>query len=252
MIEQVTPYLPYYPYLLGALLVFSVLLLLVAWYNLHRRRTAEMWRKRHDSGKRGSRLLWTGLTLFTTTTVISLFSGAAIFALGWERVFFPPHNPYGVRGVAVSYLPSPTRDDTDMDTLLATLNVTPPASPQPAANDVQLDILTLGEDITAHGTPLRTGATFPPDVGTLYIFIHYANMTPGAVWAYVLYHNGQPVWGDASLWALGETGTSYLTFHHPDAYAPGDYDIALFVGDTIMTRHHFTIGSSEDDRSLDR
>ncbi|MEM6284701.1 MAG: hypothetical protein AAF787_21105 [Chloroflexota bacterium] len=152
MLRQITPYLPYYPYVLGGLLVLSVLLLLFAAYNLRRRRTAPVWRQRHDAGKMGGRLLFTGIAMLFSTVIVGVFSGVVIYAFDYTDEFFPPANPYGLSGVALQYIgtptvepttepPSPTPTETATD-IPPTPSFTPTATPFPTEPATQTPLPT--------------------------------------------------------------------------------------------------------------
>lgn len=241
MIDWLTPYLPYYPYLMGGLMGFALLLLLVAWYNVRRGYTADVWRVRHNSGKRGGRLLFVSLALLATTTLISGFSAVAIFSFGWQQAFFPPHNPYGVRGVAISYLPTPTRNDAGLMPLLDDLEIAPPATRAPSPPDAAIDIIAVDSAISAEGAPLNPRRTFTPDVQALHFFITYHNMADGALWAYTIHQDGQLMWARAALWQLGDAGTGHFTFRRAEGFPPGAYEIWVFAGERVVEQHTFRV-----------
>ncbi|MEL6272906.1 MAG: hypothetical protein AAFU54_16490 [Chloroflexota bacterium] len=160
MLRQITPYLPYFPYIVGGAFVLSVLLLLLAAYNLRRRRTALVWRQRHDAGKLGGRLLFTGVTMLFSSVIIGVFSGVVIYAFDYTDEFFPPRNPYGLSGVALQYIGTPTVDPT---TAVPTETATQTHTPPPTASPTMTSTPPPPTDIPATQTPLPTAPpTEPP------------------------------------------------------------------------------------------
>lgn len=99
-------YLRYIPYALAGLLALEVALLLVALYNIRLRRRGEVWRVRHNAGKRGGRLLLIGVVSLTFTLAVSVFGGVAVVSLGYQTLFFPPEQPYGVAATVLTRTPS--------------------------------------------------------------------------------------------------------------------------------------------------
>ncbi len=218
MIERLTPYFPYYPYLLAGLLLLAVLLLLGALYSFWRQRTASVWRTRHDAGKRVGRLLVAGGGLLAGTLVVSVFSAAVIISLDYEDAFFPPNNPYGVRGVAVSALPTPT-----------------------PSLDLSLDITALDDAITADETPVNPRARFQAPVERLHVFITYRGMTNNMPWATVLYRDDEPVLQQSAVWRLGRRGQDSFTLEPPDGLPAGSYTLQISVAGRVVADASFLV-----------
>lgn len=268
MIRQLTPYLPYYPYLLGGLLGISVLLLLVAFYNLWRQRTAEMWRKRHDAGKLGGRLLGISLVMLGGTTLVSVFSGVVIYSFDYVDAFFPPRNPYGVRGVALSYLPTetptPTLDTSAEGTPSATptptlprptvpivtptptpdplraLGITPPPAEQEPLPGAALGVVGVSDQPADAAVQLNS-RTLMANTDALYVWVDYEDMAQGVPWAQVLFHGGVPMQGAAEVWTLDAAGTQAFTFTNPNGFPTGRYEVRLYLDGEMVHSYRFAL-----------
>lgn len=305
MIDLLQPYFPYYPPLLAAILALSVLLLLIALYNLRRQRTAAVWRVRHDSGKRGSKLLFTSLTMMISTLFVGVISGVAIVALGYENEFFPPRSPYDVVGVSVADLPTPTdlprhtatptatladavivtavlpvtatptvtasQTPTATDppptatatavpptntqqaavfptnttvptaTTIPTLTLTPTIAVQSLPPGVALRVIAIDDQLSANQTPVNPRLRFAAGVQQLYFFISYSGMTDGTSWSRVIYQEGEPILGGASAWTWGTEGANFFTLRSQGGFAPGDYEIRLYLDGGVAHRAAFTV-----------
>lgn len=260
MIRQLSPYLPYYPYLLGALFLIAFLLMLVAGYYLWRQRSAEVWRKRHDAGVVGGRLLFTSLTMMGIVSVVSVFSGVLIYSFDYVEAFFPPRNPYGVQGVALSSLPTPTDPEptqppftpthdrptvppvtaTPTPNPLATLGITLPNADVAAAADANLSILTVSNLENDTLTP-RTSRTLAWGTRDLFFWVEYTNVDEGVVWSPVLYYNGAPTQAWADTWTLDADGSQQFRFSNRGRFAPGRYEIRLYLAEALVDRYTFAI-----------
>jgi len=53
-----------------------------------------------------------------------------------------------------------------------------------------------------------------------------------------------PVQGQAYLWSQGSEGDSFFFFGSADGYAPGSYEVRLFLGNTEVSRFPFVIEPS--------
>ena len=221
MLDRLQPYFPYYPYLLGGLLVAGAVLLLLAVFLLWRTRTASVWRTRHDAGKLGGRLLLVSLMWLGAVTVISGFSAAVIYALDLEDAFLPPSRPYGLRGVAVNALQTAT-----------------PTQPR-EVEIVGLDTTVSGQNASVE---LRPRLTAPVD--TIYVFIRYRGMDDNLPWTVRLTRNGEVMQEQSAVWRLGQRGQDFFPLEHEQGFPVGRYNLELRVSDETVARWQFFI----DDR----
>lgn len=218
MIEQLTPYFPYYPYLLAGLLALALLLLLGALYSFWRQRAASVWRTRHDASKRVGTLLVAGGALLAGTLVVGGFSAAVIVSLDYEDAFFPPSNPYGLRGVAVSALPTPT-----------------------PSLDLSLEITALDNTVTADGAPVNPRTRFRTPLDQLHVFITYQGMADDMPWATVLYRDDNPVQQQSAVWRLGRRGQDSFTLAPPDGLPAGSYTLQILVAGRVVADVSFLV-----------
>lgn len=269
MLSRIVPYLPLYPYLLAGLFGLSLVLLLAAVYNLWRTRTADVWRVRHDSGKRGGRLLVISLSMLGGTTVLSVFSGVIIVSFGYVNEFFPPRSTLDVSGVAITYLPtptptlvgvaaSPTPNGAPLPTLpviptapaatpvptvapLVQLGITIPQASQTPPAEAQLWVHTVANEINDAATPTGAADVLPVGTRQMHVIMDYAGMQNGVQWSWVLYREGAPVKGGAYLWTMGESGTHTFTLREAQGYPSGAYQLRLFLGQAPVADYAITV-----------
>lgn len=212
------PYLQYYPYVLAGLLIFGLVLLFIALYNIYlHKRGDKLWRVRHDAGKRGSRLLLVSIVLLLSTLVVSFFSAVVIVSLGYEMTFFPPDNPYDVSGVAMSSLTTPTVSDTTLTVIAADT--------------------TISDSQTAN----NPRNTFDEGISRLYFFIAYQNIPVGSTWSRTLTHDDRLIQSSEHPWVLEPSGTGFFFFDNPAGYPTGAYQVTLYVDGVQQDTFDFSI-----------
>ncbi len=180
MIDQIAPYLPYIPYVVGGWFGLSLVLLLGAVYNLWRRKTAVIWRNRHKADQRGQRLLFRSLANLIASTMVIILGGSVILSFGYVEEFFPPRSPYDVSGVAVAVLLSPTNNGDSNDAATATMyptlatvaaqvreNPSPSATRTPRPTRTATLTATPSPTIDATPTPTQTPTITPTATETL-------------------------------------------------------------------------------------
>lgn len=140
--------------------------------------------------------------------------------------------------------PTPTDTVTPSATYEAVLNVAPPLAHVTARPGALVEVTAADDAISANQTPLQPRSVFAAGVNRLYFFFIYRNMTDGAAWSRVLYRDSVPVQGQAYLWSLGAEGASFFFFGSADGYAPGSYEVRLFLGEREVSRFPFTIEES--------
>ncbi len=108
--------------------------------------------------------------------------------------------------------------------------VPPPVStvtPQPNA---AIRITALDDQISNSLTPVNPRAAFRAGTTRIYFFVEFTDMTRGVLWRRELYRNAVLIDSGSYLWGLEPAGTSYFFFGNDRGFAPGDYDIRLFIG----------------------
>ena len=135
--------------------------------------------------------------------------------------------------------PMPTRPYTLPETAL-----TPQPGATPAGESARITFLTLalGEE---NDQPVEPGSEFAPGDHRVYLFFEYQGMTRGVVWTYGWYREGDYLAGDTRLWTLGESGTTYLYFKPPAGYAPGIYEVRVWIEDRFQGVAQFRIVAPE-------
>ncbi len=137
--------------------------------------------------------------------------------------------------------PTPTITFTPSPTFEVTLRLTPLPNSRTARQNARIQIIAADATVTRNQTPVEPRAQFPAGIRRIYLFINYEQMDNGVGWSRVLYREGIPVQGQAYLWSLGEAGGSYFFFGHENGYAPGSYEVRLYLGDNEMSRFSFII-----------
>ncbi len=224
MIEIV---LPIVPYILGGLLALAFAMLLFAAWLLRRQRTAAMWRKRHDAGKLGGRLLLTGLLLFGFSAISGLLIGLLAVAFDQTDEFFPRRRDDGLVGVVVpTTAPRPTTQPI--------ARITPTAA-------VLLEVTVVDDGLTSNGNPVdgQLSAGQP----NIYVFFRY-RAVDAPTWTRTLLRDGQVLQESTHAWILGEMGSGHFTFEETDGFLPGDYEVRLTVFGQPAQTYSFKIKES--------
>ena len=139
---------------------------------------------------------------------------------------------------------TPTETFTPTATYETVLNLAPPRALVTARPSARVEVIAADDTISANLTPIQPRTTFPAGVKRLYFFFVFRNMSNGAAWARVLYRDGVPVQGQSYLWSQGSQGDSFFFFGSSDGYAPGSYEVRLFLGETEVSRFPFVIEPS--------
>lgn len=140
---------------------------------------------------------------------------------------------------------TPTLTATPTATYEAVLNLLPPPALVTARPGALVEVAAADDAISANQTPLQPRSVFVAGVDRLYFFIIYRDMTDGAAWSRVLYRDGVPIQGQAYLWSLGAEGASFFFFGSADGYAPGSYEVRMFLGEREISRFPFTVEAAQ-------
>jgi hypothetical protein len=140
---------------------------------------------------------------------------------------------------------TPTLTLTPSPTYEAVLNLAAPSALVTARPGALVEVTAADDAISANQTPLQPRAVFAAGTDRLYFFISYRNMTDGAAWSRVLYRDGVPVQGQAYLWSMGAEGASFFFFGSADGYAPGSYEVRMFLGEREVSRFPFVVSADQ-------
>ena len=70
---------------------------------------------------------------------------------------------------------------------------------------------------------------------TIYATFSYEGMNDGLVWAWVWRYNGAVVSGGNERWNYGVDGPGYIFLEPEDGFAPGEYDLQIWVNGELLT-----------------
>ncbi|MBM4423276.1 MAG: hypothetical protein FJ030_07775 [Chloroflexi bacterium] len=143
--------------------------------------------------------------------------------------------------------PSPTLIPSETPTpgYPAQLITNIPEATVTANPDAIIGLITVAVDQTESGQPI--GASFQFDASTLTKLValySYDRMTNGAQTSTVWYRDGIPIYIDTALWQGGTGGSTVVGDVCPleaCLFLPGNYRVAVFVGDQLKRSVDFTI-----------
>jgi hypothetical protein len=69
----------------------------------------------------------------------------------------------------------------------------------------------------------------------------YTQMTPGVMWAHVWMRGETFVRGEIKLWGGRASGRTYVYVNPREGWAPGDYEVRLFLGERLVRRGRFRV-----------
>lgn len=139
--------------------------------------------------------------------------------------------------------PSATPTTTATLSPLARVGVTPPTAAAPLNNGAALRVVAVDDEMTDAGVPVDPATRFPVGVPALHFFTSYRELSPGVVWAWVLYRNGVPVEGAAAVWGDSANGLDWFTYAVPGGYLAGEYEMRLFLNTQQVSRYTFTVAA---------
>ena len=122
-------------------------------------------------------------------------------------------------------------------------------TPQP---DAVIGLITVARDQTENGQPI--GAAFEFDASTLTKLLAmytYDRMTNGVQSTTIWYRDGVPIYIDTALWVGGTGGPAVDECPLEQCqFLPGNYRVAVFVGDQLKRFADFTITGTPPTRTL--
>lgn len=256
------------PYITGMLFLFALLVFLVSARLFRRSRTDVFWRRRRQAGRRGWHLFLAAFGILITSGLSCALTLAVAVApdqneptparvgITGTAVSFPPTATETAAATPSATLPAvndtPSRSPTQIPatptpvvimittTPIVVPTVTPfptftPNAPPLEANatprpNARIVITALDDRISDAFAPVNPRTTFSAGTERIYMFVEFRNMAPGVLWTHNLYRDGELVDGNTYLWGLETDGQGYFFFGSDDGFAPGNYEIRLFIG----------------------
>lgn len=115
-----------------------------------------------------------------------------------------------------------------------------------AAVNANMILYAIDDEISAEWEPVEAAEIFGPDVGRLYFFLRYENMTRGVAWRWELERDGDVVGGRTLLWGAEGSGQTFFFLRLADGFAPGIYDLRIFIGDDDAANTTIMFAINED------
>ena len=245
------------PYITGVFFLLALLLLVLSLRWFRRSRTDVFWRRRRDAGQRGWRTFVLSAVLIILGTVSCVFTVFSALMNDDEPTPAPTeiltgqsptplpdaaharpdrypgclHRPKPRRHVIVIVTATPGSTPTETSFPTFTPIVTPLVSDVTPLPDAAIRITALDDQISDSLTPVNPRAAFPAGSTRIYLFVEFTGMAQGVLWKRELYREGELIDGSSYLWGLEIEGTSYFFFGNDSGFAPGEYEIRLYIGD---------------------
>jgi len=141
----------------------------------------------------------------------------------------------------------PTVDPTATPTLVPT--TTPTTTPQIGAQadslgtlqssvtplpDANLWITGLAQEVSTTAEPIGAGSTFVAGFKHIYLFVGFSQLSSGMLWRGALLWDGRVINHYARLWDTTASGTGYFFFNQPKGFQAGNYEIRLYLGQSLQ------------------
>lgn len=145
---------------------------------------------------------------------------------------------------------TPTRRPTATPPFIPTLTLevpppesalTPLPSAVPAGDDAHITVITLAATRDDAGQPVDSGTEFPCYIPRVHLFICYEGMRNGITWTFAIYREGELLDSATQLWKWGTEGKTDLYHEPPGGYAPGVYEMRVFIEDRLQGVAQFVI-----------
>lgn len=251
-----------------ALFGLALLLSLLSVRLFRRSRTDVFWRRRREAGQRGWRV-------FVLAFVLLVLSGVScIVTLATASTSGDDGDQPTAAALVDSTPPEPTQSpptDADQPTpalpvptatpVIIVVTTTPAYTPTetpfptftppgpPLVSSVTplpgaaLRITALDDQLSAALEPVNPRTTFVAGTRRIYLFVEFQAMAHGVLWRRALYCDGILIDAGEYVWGLEPEGKTYFFFGRDDGFAPGSYEIRLFVGagETAASIMPFTV-----------
>lgn len=91
-----------------------------------------------------------------------------------------------------------------------------------------------------NGQPTGVATSFS-NMGEVYAFFDYEDMTNGTPWATHWYYEGEEILTTPNTWADGASGSFYVSLYHPDGLPAGRFSLELEIDGEIVQTGSFSV-----------
>lgn len=260
------------PWLLGMLLLLSVLSLLVAIKAWRDSKRSPYFFMRRQAGKR--------LQSYLSMSFVLMLLAAAVGTYGWEapkdntlrtailsnskpaaeeiRTLFAEAEAERQAAAAIADEEAAARTEqvsTSLtDLLLDGSNANRPPSLPPQFDQFEptaelTDATELGEvvlstEVTDDYQAVNPSRIFAEGFYTLYATFAYEGMADGMEWAWVWRHNGEVIDGGNELWKYGDSGPGYIYLNPEEGFREGQYSLEIWVNGELMGQAAATMNNA--------
>lgn len=133
--------------------------------------------------------------------------------------------------IIVTSTPLPVPTNTTQPTFTA--NAPTPVSNVTPEPNAQITITALDDQISDTYQAVNPRDTFDGSTRRVYLFVQFQDMTPGMLWRRGLYYEDRLIEENSYLWGTETQGEGYF-FFGGNSFAPGSYEVRLFIGDSSM------------------
>jgi hypothetical protein len=241
------------------LLVVTIVPVANVVFQLIRARRAPYFAMRQSALRRGRRWLLAALVMLVVAIdLLVVPPRLAAFLPQPEEPLLDTLTPTPVPIITATRTLPPTRTPTTMPTrrptatppFIPTLTpevslpesaLTPLPSEVPAGDDANITIITLAAARDDAGQPVDPGTEFPRYIPRVHLFIHYEGMHNGIPWTFAIYRQGDLLDSATQLWEWGTEGKTDLYHEPPGGYAPGVYEMRVFIEDRLQGVAQFVV-----------
>jgi hypothetical protein len=255
------------PWILGLLLVLSLMALLVSMKLWRDTKRSPYFFMRQQAAKR--------MQSYMTTFAVLMLMAAGIGAYGWRTpaddtvrmALLTSAKPASPEVQELMSLPSAaereeaeatttaTRGGSIADVLLSAEEATTLTPELPAAfdqfepkvelnPDTELGTVVLSSTVTREYEAINPASVFGEGFYTLYATFDYSNMADGMAWAWVWRHNGEVIDGGNELWAYGDEGPGYIYLSPEEGFAEGNYSLEIWVNGELLGQASATMNDA--------
>lgn len=271
------------PYITAALFGLALLLMLLSVRLFRRSRTDVFWRRRREAGQRGWRLFLASVLILITSGVACAATAlntwlpeqddeqtATSTTAAVAEISTLPVDEATAFQLTASPSPLPTETteltltpaDTPTPVVIIVTSTPPPVptntmrptftanAPTPVSNvtpepGAQITITALDDQISDTYQAINPRGTFDESTRRIYLFVQFQDMTPGMLWRRGLYYEENRIEENSYLWGTETQGEGYF-FFGGSSFAPGSYEVRLFIGDsqTPISVMSFTVADA--------
>ncbi|HEX3050257.1 MAG TPA: hypothetical protein VHP83_06335 [Aggregatilineaceae bacterium] len=131
--------------------------------------------------------------------------------------------------IIVTPTPGPLPSTTPYPTFTPLASPTTLVSRVTPRPNARLTITDLDTQVSDEGEPVEARTEFPVGTSRIYYFVRFNFMGQGVAWKRYLYYQGEPITGGEYLWGPKMSGYTYFFFGSDSGFAPGEYEIRLFI-----------------------